>query len=96
MTFYVTHKYWDNPTNIDIARKVTDDLQKNDLANLYICPLTAISCLADKSIPQDIKTALRLDLLCLCDKLIIINECDNIMKKEIELAEKIHMEIERN
>ena len=46
MLVYVAHRYGGDPANIERAKKITHDLQVNDLENTYICPLLAFSHLA--------------------------------------------------
>ena len=50
---YVAHKYGGDPYNIKVAKKITHDLQTNDLQNTYICPLLALSHLGYKEIGRD-------------------------------------------
>ena len=71
---YVAHKYGGNPYNIKVAKKITHDLQTNDLQNAYICPLLALSHLGYKEIGWDEEMALCLDILSVCDVLVVASE----------------------
>lgn len=87
MIYYVTAE------NAETAREVAHDLQMKNLADCYISPLTALSCLKDINIPPEAKTALRLDLLTVCDALIVKCPISDDMQPEISLARKINMEV---
>ena len=43
MTVYVAHRYGGDMNNLERAKKITHDLQVNDLENCYICPLLVFS-----------------------------------------------------
>lgn len=87
MVYYVTAR--DTAT----AKKVAEKLQAENLTDCYISPLTALSCLKDINIPPEAKTALRLDLLTVCDALIVKCPISDDMQTEISLARKINMEV---
>ena len=61
MLIYVAHEYLEDMQNIVKAKQITEQLQENDLENLYICPLVAFPILRNKSISLEDKTALKLD-----------------------------------
>ena len=94
MRIYVAHCYGGKQENIEKAKKITHDLQVNDLENCYICPLTAFSHLGYNEIGYEEEMALCEDLLILCDKLIVASELSEGVHREIDLAEKCNMEIE--
>ena len=95
MLVYVAHCYMGNPKNIERAKKITHDLQVQDTENCYICPLTAFSHLAYKEIGFNEEMALCLDLLSVCDKLIVASETiSKGMNEEIEFCHLIGMEVE--
>ena len=87
MLVYVSHCYGGNPENVERARRITHDLQVNDLDNCYICPLLAFSHLKHGEIPYENEIALCFDVLQMCDKLIVASEISQGVKLEIELAE---------
>ena len=89
MMVYVAHAYGGKQENIERAKKITHDLQVNDLENCYICPLTAFSHLGYNEIGYEEEIALCLDLLQICDKLIVASEVSTGVKLEIDLAKKL-------
>lgn len=93
MICYVAHNFGGNPENIERAKKITHDLQINDLENCYICPLTAFSHLGYNEIGYDEEIALCLDLLSVSDVLVVVGEVSKGIKMEIEFAELVGMEV---
>ena len=93
-TIYVSHAYGGKIENLERARKITHDLQVNDLENCYICPLLAFSHLGYNEVGYEEEMALCEDLLVLCDKLIVASDLSDGVEREIDLAEKCDMEIE--
>ena len=87
MLVYVAHRYGGDPANLELAKKITHDLQVTDLDNCYICPLLAFSHLKYGEIPYENEIALCFDILEMCDKLIVASEISQGVKLEIELAE---------
>lgn len=85
----------DKFTSARDAKRITYDLQKKDLFNHYYCPLVAIPWINDKSISDDDKTALKLDMLTVCDSLLIASDISDDMKDEIEFAKLVKMEVLR-
>ena len=89
MRVYVAHAYGGKQENVERAKKITHDLQVNDLENCYICPLTAFSHLVYNEIGYEEEIALCFDLLQICDKLIVASEVSTGVKMEIDLAKKL-------
>lgn len=89
MRIYVAHAYGGKQENIERAKKITHDLQVKDLENCYICPLTAFSHLVYNEIGYEEEIALCLDLLQICDKLIVASEVSKGVQIEIDLAKKL-------
>lgn len=89
MRVYVAHAYGGNPENIEKAKKITHDLQVKDPENCYICPLIAFSHLGYNEIGYDEEIALCLDLLQICDRLIVASEISHGVQIEIDLAKKL-------
>ena len=94
MTIYVSHCYGGNTENLERAKKITHDLQVNDVENCYICPLLAFSHLGYNEMGYEEEMQLCEDLLVLCDKLIVASDLSEGVEREIDLAEKCNMEIE--
>ena len=90
---YVAHKYGGDPYNIKVAKKITHDLQTNDLQNTYICPLLALSHLGYKEIGRDEEMELRLDILSVCDVLVVASEVSYGVQMEIDFAHLVGMEV---
>ena len=86
---YVAHKYGGDAQNMERAKKITHDLQVKDPENCYICPITAFSHLGYNEIGHEEKIALCLDLLQICDKIIVASEISTGVKLEIDLAKKL-------
>ena len=93
MIYYVSHAYVGDPENLEKAKKITHDLQVNDLENCYICPLNAFSHLGYKEIGYEQEMALCLDILSVSDILIVASEISEGVKREIEFAELVGMEV---
>ena len=92
---YVSHKYDGKMDEIREATRITYNLHFKDLLNHYYCPLVAIPWLAYKDISDDDKTALKLDMLTVCDSLLIASDISEDMRDEIEFAKLVKMEVLR-
>ena len=94
--YYVAHKYGANPENFERAKKITHDLQVSDLENTYICPLLTFSHLQYGEIGYDAEMENCLDLLSVCDKLIVASDflTSKGVQKEIDFANLVGMEVE--
>ncbi len=79
--------------SVQIAKKACEDLQNADWDNCYISPLTSLSCLFSKAVTDDAKNALRLDMLSVCDILVVASDVSAEMQEEIEFAELVGMEV---
>ena len=94
MLYYIAHAHGGNAANIEKAKKITHDLQINDTENTYVCPLLAFSHLKYGEIEFDTEMELCLDLLTVCDKLIVASNITKGVRQEIEFAERVGMEVE--
>ena len=92
--YYVAHKYGANPENFERAKKITHDLQVNDLENTYICPLLLFSHLWYGEVGYDAEMELCLDILSSCDKLIVASDLSKGVCREIDFANLVGMEVE--
>ena len=90
---YVSHKFGNNPSNMERAKKITHDLQVNDPENCYICPLMAFSHLEYNEMGYDEEMALCIDLLSVADVLIVASEPSKGVQKEIDFARLGGMEV---
>ena len=94
MMCYISHHYQGNPDNVERAKQITHDLQVADPDNCYICPLTAFSHLQYGEIGYDAEMELCFDLLSVCDKLIVASVPSEGVRREIEFAKMVNMEVE--
>ena len=90
---YVSHRYGGDPANIERAKKITHDLQMNDPENCYICPLLTFSHLKYGEIGYEQEMEICLDLLSVCDVLIVASEPSKGVQKEIDFAKMVGMEV---
>jgi hypothetical protein len=91
--YYVAHKYGGDPQNLERAKKITHELQVNDLENCYICPLIAFAHLGYNEIGFDEEMELCKDLLTLCDGLIIASDISKGVQMELDFAKLVGMEV---
>lgn len=91
--FYVAHAFGGKPENLERARKITHDLQVADLENTYICPLLTLSSLKYGEIPYEDEMELCIDLLTVCEKLIVASDISKGVEKEIDFANLVNMEV---
>lgn len=94
MIIYVSHAYGGKQENLERAKKITHDLQVADLENTYICPLLTFSHLQYGEIGYDAELEACLDLLSVCDKLIVASDISKGVAKEIDFANLVNMEVE--
>ena len=92
-TIYVSHKFGGDPANMERAKKITRDLQVADLDNCYICPLLAFSHLDYGEIGYDQEMEICLDLLSVCDVLIVASDISDGVQEEIDFARMVGMEV---
>ena len=90
---YVSHKFGGVPANMERAKKITHDLQVADLDNCYICPLLTFSHLKYGEIGYEQEMEICLDLLSVCDVLIVASEPSKGVQKEIDFARMVGMEV---
>ena len=91
--YYVAHRFGGDTTNIERAKKITHDLQVTDLENCYICPLLAFSHLDYGEIGCEQEMEICLDLLSVCDYLIVASNVSDGVQKEIDFARMVGMEV---
>lgn len=91
MVYYVSHCYQGKPENLERAKKITHNLQVKDPENCYICPLLAFSHLQYNELGYEQEMDLCLDLLSICDTLIVASDISEGVKREIAFAELVGM-----
>ena len=94
MIIYVSHAYGGKIENLERAKKITHDLQVADLENTYICPLLAFSHLKYGEIGFEAEMENCIDILSVCDKLIVASEISKGVAIEIDFANNVNMEVE--
>jgi hypothetical protein len=92
--YYVAHAHGGKEENIERAKKITHDLQINDLANTYICPLMLFSHLRYGEVGYEAEMELCIDILSNCDKLIVASGITKGVAMEIDFADLVGMEVE--
>lgn len=90
---YVSHKFGGDSANMERAKKITHDLQVADLDNCYICPLLTFSHLKYGEIGYEQEMEICLDLLSVCDVLIVASKPSKGVQKEIDFARMVGMEV---
>lgn len=85
MIIYVTF----NPKSVNNLKEI----QKKDLDNTYIASNDIFAHL-DDTFDIEMVLNMRSDVMMACDKLLVIGDIDEIMKKEIAYAELFSMEVE--
>lgn len=91
MVHYVSHCYQGKPENLERAKKITHDLQVKDPENCYICPLLTFTHLQYNELGYEQEMDLCLDLLSICDTLIVASDISEGVKREIAFAELVGM-----
>lgn len=89
---YVAHDYSAQEPNAIRALEITKRLQKNDLNNCYVCPVIMFGGLHN-AISESEELALRIDLLSVCDVLLIGTSRGSFIDREIEFAHLVGMEV---
>ena len=92
--YYVAHRFGGDINNLERAKKITHDLQVKDLNNTYICPLLVFSHLKYGEIGFEAEMENCIDILSVCDKLIVASEISKGVSIEIEFAKNVKMEVE--
>lgn len=94
MLCYISHKFGGDISNMEHAKQITHDLQIADPENCYICPLMAFSHLQYGEMSYDAEMELCIDLLSVCDKLIVASEISEGVQRELDFANLVGMEVE--
>ena len=94
MIIYVSHIFQGKIENLERAKKITHDLQVADLENTYICPLLTFSHLEYGEIGYEAEIESCLDILSVCDKLIVASDLSKGVAREIDFANLVGMEVQ--
>ena len=92
-TYYVSHAYGGKEENYNRAKQITHDLQVQRPQDCYLCPIMAFSHLHYLELGLDAQMEIRLDLLYLCDGIIVVGEKDEFVQREIDFAKMVDMEV---
>ena len=90
---YISHIYQGDIKNFERAKKITHDLQVNDLENTYICPLLIFSHLQYGEIGYEAEIEACIDILSVCDKLVVASDLSKGVCKEIDFANLVGMDV---
>ena len=93
MLLYLAHKYQGDQANMERVTKIAHDLQIENPTHCVVCPLLNFSCLDYGEIGFDQEMEICLDLLSVCDVLIVASDISNGVQKEIDFARLVGMEV---
>ena len=92
-TYYVSHAYGGEEENYNRAKQITHDLQVQRPQDCFLCPLLALSHLGYGEMGYGFQMELCFDLLSLCDGLLVTSEISEGVRREIEFAKMVDMEV---
>ena len=75
------------------VKKIAHDLQMENPNHCVVCPLLNFSCLGYGEIGYEQEMEICLDLLSVCDVLIVASEPSKGVQKEIDFARLVGMEV---
>ena len=93
MLLYLAHKYQGRQENIDRVKKIAHDLQMDNPKHCVVCPRLNFSCLDYGEIGYDQEMEICLDLLSVCDVLIVASDISDGVQEEIDFARMVGMEV---
>ena len=93
MLLYLSHKYQGKQENIERVKKIAHDLQIENPTHCVVCPLLNFSCLDYGEIGYEQEMEICLDLLSVCDVLIVASDISDGVQKEIDFARMVGMEV---
>ena len=93
MLIYCSHEYGGKVENFERVEKIVHDLQIKDPENTYISPLHAFSFLKYGDLGFEEEMELCLDLLTVCDELLVCSKISEGVSMEIDLAIKCKMPV---
>lgn len=94
MIGYVTQHFDGSAESYQAVRELLLEIQDDDWENCYVSPVLTFPC--SPASPEDVKNlmAVRLDLLMVCDILIVNGSIiDDYMKAEIDFAKLVGMDV---
>lgn len=93
MLLYLAHKYKGDKANMERVKKIAHDLQMENPDHCIVCPLLNFSFLDYGEIGYDQEMEICLDLLSVCDALIVASDVSKCVQKEIDFARLVGMEV---
>ena len=93
MLLYLAHKYGGNKANMERVKKIAHDLQMENPTHCVVCPLLNFSFLGYGEIGYEQEIEICLDLLSVCDVLIVASDISGGVQKEIDFARMVGMEV---
>lgn len=93
MLVYVSHCYGGDQDNVERAKRITHDLQVENPTHCFICPLLNFSCLEYGEIGYEEEMEICIDLLSVCDVLIVASDVSKGVQREIDFARMVGMEV---
>ena len=93
MLLYLAHKYQGKQENIDRVKKIAHDLQVENPTHCVVCPLLNFYFLNYGEIGYEQEMEICLDLLSVCDYLIVASDISDGVQKEIDFARMVGMEV---
>ena len=75
------------------VKKIAHDLQMENTNHCVVCPLLNFSCLGYGEIGYEQEMEICLDLLSVCDVLIVASDISEGVQKEIDFARLVGMEV---
>lgn len=95
MIYYVTHAYDGRAETYEKVKQIVFDFQADDWENCYVSPILTFPYIGtkDESGVAINFVPVRLDLLTVCDVLLVASKPDEAVKMEIEFAKSVGMEI---
>jgi hypothetical protein len=93
MIYYVSHAFGGKKSNLEKAKKITHDLQVKNRDNCYLCPLLAFSHLEYGELGYNDEIELCIDLLMICDAVVVASNVSKGVQIELDYAKKFHMEV---
>lgn len=94
MVVYVSHKINKNPKTLARAKKIVSRLEFKYPLDSFYCPEIALYHLIEKDVDADFLLEKQKDFMDLCDKMIVIGNLCNNIKRELDYADLIGMEVE--
>ena len=93
MLLYLAHKYQGDQNNMERVKKIAHDLQTENPNHCIVCPLLNFSFLDYGEIGYEQEMEICLDLLSVCDCLIVASDVSKGVQKEIDFAKMVGMEV---